>query len=335
MSRIQPSKVLEESITDEEITNSDEEIAPVAFNIDEFNTDEEEDEEQEDEFVNDEEEEEEETARGPSFSNLTSLLEIGRGKPKGKGVSTLPPVAYTTPLVPKQAPPMSLSVTRPPILQPTSQVPFQPVKMILLPMAPKPAVPMQSTPIQSIPMQSTPIQSTPIQSTASIIPRANISLPSSVIQPTTSIIPRASIPSLIGQQPSVVASIPQISGLKPITGLQITPSIAKLPEKKPTVDIEAILVKMPNITISAGTAVPPQVAADINDMLQREADETLDDFEARRRLTIKLASIPDYKLSNTAAVTAGFIMMKKSKLGITYDPDIESAIAYLTALLQR
>ena len=72
---------------------------------------------------------------------------------------------------------------------------------------------------------------------------------------------------------------------------------------------------------------------DINDILHKETDETPEDFEARRRLTLRLTSIPNYKINNATAVTAGLMMMKKAKLGITYEPDIESALSYLTSLI--
>lgn len=113
------------------------------------------------------------------------------------------------------------------------------------------------------------------------------------------------------------------------------PTIATLPPRSipKTVDVEAILSKMPGISVTA--VAPSQVPADINDYVRKEADETPEDFEARRRITLKLSSIPDYKLNNTTAVVAGSIMMRKAKLGLTYDPDVEAAISYLTALLQR
>ena len=92
---------------------------------------------------------------------------------------------------------------------------------------------------------------------------------------------------------------------------------------------------MPGMTIAGVTPNPLQVPVDINDILHKEENEIEEDYEARRRLTIKLASIPDYKLNNEAAVVIGNIMMKKVKLGTSYDADIENAINYLIRLLQR
>lgn len=135
--------------------------------------------------------------------------------------------------------------------------------------------------------------------------------------------------------------IPQLAGLtlapnvvQPVVTAPLTPALAGQPPAK-TVDVATILAKMPGITVATATSPAAQATADINDLVQNEADEIPEDFEARRRLTLKLASIPDYKLNNTTAVTAGHLLMKKSKLGVNYDPDVEAALAYLTALLQR
>ena len=159
--------------------------------------------------------------------------------------------------------------------------------------------------------------------------------------------------------PSQGLSIPQLTGHMVVPPAQQqehvyqikqpSPNITSIPpltvEKKisvqegqvvdTTLDVESILSKMPGISVTAITPPPSQVPADINDIIQKEDAENDDDFEARRRLTLLLASIPDYRLNNATAVTAGHIMMKKSKLGVTYDSDVESAIAYLVALLQR
>lgn len=167
------------------------------------------------------------------------------------------------------------------------------------------------------------------------------------VAPTQGIYSMTNTSPLIQESPSY--NIPTTNILPPIFGqtqedikLTILPTTqqnlateTKRPTKSRTVNVAVILEKMPGISISGNTPAPTRVSADINDILQKEADETLEDFEARRILTLKLVSIPDYKLNNSTAVIAGLIMMKKSKLGITYDNDVESAIGYLTALLAR
>jgi hypothetical protein len=132
-------------------------------------------------------------------------------------------------------------------------------------------------------------------------------------------------------QRTVSLPIRQTQGLT----LSITqPKSAPVPLKSPA-DIAAILSKMPGINVSYVTPTPDNVVPDINDLLHVEADETTNDFEVRRQLTLKLASIPGYKLNNVTAVTAAIMMMKKAKLGLMYDVDIESAISYLTSILQK
>jgi hypothetical protein len=141
-----------------------------------------------------------------------------------------------------------------------------------------------------------------------------------------------------GLSQNIVPNIPSIRGmtLSPVT-FHPQPTINALHMQIPgkSIDVEAILSKMPGISVIAVTSNPEQVQANINDVLKKETDETSEDFEARRRLTMQLANIPNYKLSNATAVVAGLIMMKKSKLGVNYDPDVEAAIRYLMALLQQ
>lgn len=73
----------------------------------------------------------------------------------------------------------------------------------------------------------------------------------------------------------------------------------------------------------------------IEDVLCRETSETLEEFEARRILTLKLASIPDYTINPITAVVIGSMMMKKARLGLEYDSNIEKSLAYLMELLSR
>jgi len=171
------------------------------------------------------------------------------------------------------------------------------------------------------------------------------SLPGITPAPTTLTLTPA-LPQTFPGVPSTTPKIPSIPGIVQTTltlnpqapGLTLTPTQVPVLQPRPaakTVDVSAILKNMPGITITSVTGAPVTVETDIMDLLKKESDEDPNDFEARKRLTLLLGSIPDYKLNNTTAVTAGMIMMKKSKLGLTYDPDVEAAISYLTALLQR
>ena len=142
-------------------------------------------------------------------------------------------------------------------------------------------------------------------------------------------------PQLINASPKpvvitapVLAPMPTAFTPQPITTVQL-----QAPNQK-QLNINEILAKMPGISLTVPPVIPGQ-ADDINVLIVKEGDETPEDFEARRRLTLRLVAIPDYKLNNVTAVVAALIMMRKSKLGITYDIDVENAIAYLMNLLQR
>ena len=220
--------------------------------------------------------------------------------------------------------------TRPTVPLPTPQAPVVPqpagLRMAVLPTTAPAMVPVPT--LFPAPARTA---AAPAPTTLTLAPATVPTVPTGIPQlaglfPTPQVKPAA-----------VAPMIPQLAGLTLAPKPTAQPTINVLPARPlaNTVDVTDILAKMPNVSIMGLTANPAAVSADINDLLQKETDETAEDFEARRRLTLKLASIPDYKLSNVAAVTAGFIMMKKAKLGLTYDPDVEAAISYLTALLQR
>jgi hypothetical protein len=210
--------------------------------------------------------------------------------------------------------------------------------------APRPAIPM---PVATVPFP-TAAAPAPVGLRLTVMPKVT---PAPVLGP---LVPAAPIPVLrpltlpLANIPAIpTANIPiiQTTGLKlaptpqvPVLAGVVAPTpVPLLPAQPPakTLDVAAILAKLPGITVATVTPAPGQVQPDINDLLKKETDETPEDFEARRVLTLKLASIPDYKLNNATAVTAALIMMKKAKLGVTYDPDVEAAIAYLTELLKR
>lgn len=161
------------------------------------------------------------------------------------------------------------------------------------------------------------------------VPRANIPQPR-VTQPQPQPQPQLKPVTLS------VATAPQLSPLQlsVSTKPMVTQPILKPGAKKQqqTVQsIESILAKMPGINIKP---VSNFVPANINDILSKESDETPMDFERRKRLTMTLSTIPQFRINNTTAVTAGLMLMKKSRLGITYDVEIEAALDYLLSLVQ-
>lgn len=160
-------------------------------------------------------------------------------------------------------------------------------------------------------------------------------------QPVKGILPqpvKTLTPKLPEPKPALRLSVmpqnkagPNIPNIKPIQ--QTTPVPTPVIAAKRTEEVEEILKKMSGISLSP-VPVSDQ-PADINDLLQKETDETPEDFESRKKLTIMLASIPDYPINNATAMVAAQMMMKKAKLNLTYEPDIEDTLSYLTLLLQR
>lgn len=234
----------------------------------------------------------------PITANLAQLFALKKGGP--------PPFPVAGGNV--RIPPAPITIPSP-VGKPLVAAPIQApggLRLAVQPRAPAPAPGLTQTVIQG-----------------PVIPRA---LP-------TGTIPLVAQPVLkpIGAAPLA----PRLGGLTLQPVVQpLAPVLAAQPTAK-TVDVEGILSKMSGINVSTITPLVGQIPADINDIIKKENDESPEDFEARRRLTLQLANIPDYKLNNVTAVTAGLMLMKKSKLGLGYDADVEAALSYLTALLQR
>jgi hypothetical protein len=146
------------------------------------------------------------------------------------------------------------------------------------------------------------------------------------VQPATGAVQVPPPPVPVG--PSPVGPIPV--GPTPVT--LVVPVVP--PPTVPRVSPEELTRKLVGITIEGVTPAANLVAPDINDLLHKEADESEDDFEARRRLTLRLANIENYKLNNSTAVVLGHMMMRKSRLGIKYDTDIEAGINQVLKLVE-
>ena len=71
----------------------------------------------------------------------------------------------------------------------------------------------------------------------------------------------------------------------------------------------------------------------VEDVLCRETCETLGEFEARKILTTKLLSLPEYKINPMSAVVIASMMIKKAKFGLVYDDNVEQTITFLTEQL--
>lgn len=80
-------------------------------------------------------------------------------------------------------------------------------------------------------------------------------------------------------------------------------------------------------------STPHRKGANIDDILINEEGESFDDFIVRRDLTKKIANIPNFKLNNYTALVMASMMMKKMIQGISYTPEIEDAIDYISSLV--
>lgn len=196
-------------------------------------------------------------------------------------------------------------------------------------------------------MQTGQVQVRPaVAPTGMFQPRAPVPMVQrSVIPPATVPVAKPSAPRLVVLNtaarpvPSVLTALPgavgtPLPGAGPAAPLPVpVPSVVQTTRQEAQLaNIEQLLAKMPGIYTTSPAGV---VTTDINDLLKQNGDESLEDFEARRRLTLQLAAIPDYPLNPVSATTIGQMMMKKARQGVTYDVDMENALTYITSLLQR
>ena len=317
-------------IFDDDIDSSDDDDEIEPLTIDFGNLDDSEEDDDFDEGEDDDDNGDTQDALPAIAGNeLASLMNLG------KPTAAFPMPAFP---MPGQRTPVQPVVPLPnyPRTGPVTPLPTQPPLGLRLAVLPT-QTPMQP-PMQPVTM---PFPTLNKPTTLTLAPRGGPTVAPTVIPQLGGMIPQLGgmIPNTF--TPGIIQTTQNVPLIPQLQGLAITPPTTVpapiLPAQPPakTIDVAAILEKMQGISVATVTPSPAQIPADINDLLQKEADETPEDFEARRRLTLQLASIPDYKLNNSTAVTAGLIMMKKAKLGLTYDPDVEAAVSYLTSLLQR
>ena len=212
----------------------------------------------------------------------------------------------------------------PPVMSPAQIQPRGPVPMI----QPRGPVPMiQRTVIPpAIVAVAKPSAPRLVVLNAPVRPTPNVVQPGTVTTP---------LPDVLNRLPGAVAT--PLPGAGPAAPLPVPiPTLSQTAHQErqaaQLLNIEQLLTKMPGIYTTSPLGV---VVTDINDLLKQNVDESPEDFEARRRLTLQLAAIPDYQLNPVSAATIGQMMMKKARQGVTYDVDMENALTYITGLLQR
>ena len=217
---------------------------------------------------------------------------------------------------------------------PQQSLPFAPQQLVFpsAPQQPFPSAPQQlvfpSAPQQLV-FPSAPQQSLPFAPQQPFPSAPQQPFPSAPQQPSA--VPSASILLPMGQPTSTVLGQQSFPQMMLAVSQPLVPSLEPLGKTFAGGDIEKMLEKMPGLNISA---IMGTVSPDINDLLQKESDESPEDFDSRKQLTLRLASLTEISLNNTTAVQVGFLVMKKTKLGVLYDRDVEQAISYLLARIQ-
>ena len=130
---------------------------------------------------------------------------------------------------------------------------------------------------------------------------------------------------------NVDVAVNEVGQLEPY---QYHPGADKLTPVINTEIANDILTHLPGINVLGVSSYINDDKIDLNDLIIIDINETLSDFEARRRLTLQLANIPDFPLNNVAVVVASKMIMKKITLGIVYSDDVERVLEHLLSLVQ-
>ena len=151
----------------------------------------------------------------------------------------------------------------------------------------------------------------------------------------------------------VITKVPQIIAMPQLKGIML-PSDKRsvegtkslLPTQKPATEvlsnknnkkydskeIDLILQNMPGINISDNPVNYQR--ENIDDLLQKESQESLKDFNIRKEITLKINNIKDPKIKNSTCVVIGLMITKKLRFGIKYEENIENLIKYILDVLK-
>ena len=199
-----------------------------------------------------------------------------------------------------------------------------------MPQAPIP-VPQVSAP-QAIPMPQVsapqaPIPMPQVSAPQAVIPMPQVSVPQAAIP-----VPQVSVPQAAIPVPQAAVPVPQAIAKPNIPTLTGTSAAAPV---LTTLTPDQLTQQLQGISISGFVPPPSTIDSDLSDLLVATAQERPETYEARRRLTERIATIPDYPLNPVTAVTVGHMLMAKSTLNVEYDRDVESSLTQIMALLER
>lgn len=137
-----------------------------------------------------------------------------------------------------------------------------------------------------------------------------------------------------GQNVNKIQSIVPIPQLKGIVLPKQKPLIV-LPKKNvrkyDAEEIELILQKMPGINVSDNPINYDR--QNIYDLLEKESQESIKDFNIRKDITIKIHNIENLKIKNSTCIVLGLMIAKKLRFGIKYDDNTEILVKDILAML--
>lgn len=133
--------------------------------------------------------------------------------------------------------------------------------------------------------------------------------------------------------------VPQIIAMPQLKGIMLPvqkPAAEVLPSKNTkkydSKEIDLILQNMPGINISDNSINYQRES--IDDLLQKESQESLKDFNIRKEITLKINNIKEPKIKNSTCVVIGLMITKKLRFGIKYEDNIENLIKYILDVLK-
>jgi predicted DNA binding CopG/RHH family protein len=123
--------------------------------------------------------------------------------------------------------------------------------------------------------------------------------------------------------------IPRLPGMN--LSKQTVEPPKKLTKVYNTEEIEEIIKQMPGINLS--NKLVNYEREDITDLLEKEAQESVKDFNVRKEITIKISNIEKVEIKNSTSVVLGLMIAKKLRFGIKYDENGEVLIKDILAML--
>jgi len=138
-----------------------------------------------------------------------------------------------------------------------------------------------------------------------------------------------------GQSTSKINPIKPITPMPQLKGIILPKQKIEPPKKNvkqySTEEMELLLEKIPGINVSTNTISYDRL--ELSDLLEKEAQESVKDFNTRKEITLKIARINNPVIKNNTCIVLGLMIAKKLRFGIKYDEDVETLIKDILAML--